>query len=110
MSPLKSLFVAVPVAIGLLAAPAAHAEWRGGHGGWHGPERHGDWHGGHGPGIAGAVIGLGAAAIVGGVLASQAYARPPAVVYAPPPVYVAPPPVVYAPPPVVYAPVPAYGY
>ena len=57
------------------------------------------------------MIGLGAAAIVGGVLASQAYARPPAVVYAaPPPVYVAPPPVVYAPPPVVYAPVPAYGY
>lgn len=99
MSSLKSLFIAVPVAFSLLAAPAAFAEDHGDHG--RGPARHGDWHGdrghGGGNGVAGAILGLGAAAVIGGVIASQAYAPP--VVYAPPPAYYAPPPVVYAPPP-----------
>ena len=50
----KALLIAAPVAAGLLAAPAAHAEWHGhgggGHGGaWHGGDWHGgDWHGGGG--------------------------------------------------------------
>jgi hypothetical protein len=99
----KSLLIAAPVAAGLLAAPAAHAEWRG-HGGygWHGG--YGHYHGGwRGPGVAGALLGLGAAAVVGGVIASQAYAPPP-VVYAPPPGYYAPPPAYYAAPPGYYPP------
>ncbi len=117
----KALLIAAPVAIGLLAAPAAHAEWRGEHGGWHGGDGYerghrGDWHGGGyerghrdgGPGIAGVVIGLGAAALLGGVIASQAYGPPPVYYAPPPPVYYAPPPVYYAPPPVYYAPAPAY--
>jgi hypothetical protein len=122
----KSLLIAAPVAAGLLAAPAAHAEWRGGPGGWHGgggPAWHGGgggWHGGgpgwgggpryynHGGGnggaVAGAVIGLGLGAILGGVIASQPYyAAPPPVVYA------APPPVVYAPPPQAYYAAPVYA-
>ena len=106
---------------GLLAAPAAHAEWHGhgggGHGGaWHGGDWHGgDWHGGGyrgpGPGVAGAILGLGAAAVIGGVIASQAYAPPPPVYYAPPPAYYAQPPGYYAPPPAYAAP-PGYypGY
>jgi hypothetical protein len=83
----SSLLIATPVAAGLLAAPSAHADWRG-HRGWHE-----DWHHhGHdnGAAIAGAVLGLGAAAIIGGVLAAQQpqyYAPPPPVVYAPPPPY-----------------------
>jgi hypothetical protein len=92
MTNLKTLLIAAPVAMGLLAAPAAHAEWRG-HGGW---EHHGGWgyRGGHGGGLplVGALLG---AAVVGGIIASQ-----PA--YAPPPVYYAPPPAYYAPP--AYAP------
>jgi hypothetical protein len=45
------------------------------------------------------LLGLGAAAVVGGIIASQpAYAPPPPVYYAPPP------PAYYAPPP------PVYGY
>lgn len=50
----STLLVAAPVAAGLLAAPAAHAEWRGhqqwhggGGGGWHGGGG-GSWHGGGG--------------------------------------------------------------
>jgi len=113
---IKACLIAVPVAAGLLlAAPAAHAEWRGhggGHGEWHGGGR-GEWHGGGhghgGPGVVGALLGLGAAAVVGGVIASQVYAPPPPVYYAPPPVYYGPPPVYYAPPPVYYAP-PQPGY
>ena len=31
----SKLLIAAPVAAGLLAAPAAHADWHG-HGGWHG--------------------------------------------------------------------------
>lgn len=107
----KALLVATPVAAALLAAPAAHAEWRGhGGGGWHGGGWHGGgWHGGHdyhhgGPGVAGALLGLGAAAVIGGVIASQAYAPPPPVYYAPPPAYYAPPPGYYAAPPAYYSP------
>jgi hypothetical protein len=83
MTHLKTLLIAAPVALGLLAAPAAHAEWRG----------HGGWHGGRGPGfpLAGALLGLGAAAVVGGIIASQP-------VYAPPPAYYYPPQAYYAPP------------
>jgi hypothetical protein len=98
MTHLKTLLIAAPVALGLLAAPAAHAEWRG-HGGWHGGWGHpeGGWHGGYGhhdwalP-LVGALLG---GAVIGGIIASQ-----PA--YAPPPVYYAPPPAYYAPP--AYAP------
>jgi hypothetical protein len=105
MSRIKSLLIAAPIAAGLLAAPAAHAEWRG-HGGY--GHYYGGYHGGwHGPGVAGAILGLGAAAIVGGVIASQAYAPPP-VVYVQPRPYYAPPPVYYAPPPGYYAAPPAY--
>jgi hypothetical protein len=98
MSRFKALLIAAPVAVGLLAAPAAHADWHGRGGGWHGGG--GGWHhGGGGDAAAAAIIGLGAAAIIGGVLASQAYA--------PPPVYSAPPPAYY-PPPGYYAPAPGY--
>jgi hypothetical protein len=107
----KSLLIAAPVAAGLLFAPVAHADEHG-RGGWHGGER-GGWHDrgydhrGHGGiGIGGALLGLGAAAVVGGVIASQAYPPPP-VVYAAPPAYY-PPPVYYAPPPGYYAPPPGY--
>jgi hypothetical protein len=87
----KALLIAAPVAAGLLASPMAHAEWRGhGGGGWRGHEHHG------GPGVGGVILGLGAAAVIGGVIASQAYA--------PPPVYYAPPPAFYPPPPAYYAP------
>ena len=95
----STLLVAATVAAGLLAAPAAHADWRGHHE-WHGGGWHQCWHHenhDNGAAIAGAVLGLGAAAILGGVLASQQPAY-----YAPPP-----PPVVYAPPPGYYA---APGY
>src|SRR5689334_24987441 len=92
----STLLVAAPVAAGLLAAPAAHADWRGHHewrgGGWHQGWQH--EHHDNGAAIAGAVLGLGAAAILGGVLASQQptyYAPPPPVAYAPPPGYYAPP-------------------
>ena len=110
----KAVLVAVPVMVGLLAAPAAHADWRGREGGWHRGYEH--EHRG-GPGVAGAIIGLGAAALLGGAIASQAYGPPPAYYAPPPPVYYAPPPRVYyappqayyaPPPPVYYAPAPAY--
>jgi hypothetical protein len=110
MMRLKALLIAAPIAAGLLAAPAAQADWHG-HGGWHGGGGyHGGWHGGggrgyyRGPGIGGALLGLGAAAVIGGVIASQAYAPPPPVYYAPPPAYYAPPPGYYAPPPGYYPP------
>ena len=88
MTNLKTLLIAAPAALGLLAAPAAHAEWRG-HGGWGGG---GGWgherfeHRDHGGAVAGALLGLGAAAVVGGIIASQ---QPPA--YYAPPTYYAPP-------------------
>jgi hypothetical protein len=93
----STLLIAAPVAAGLLAAPAAQADWRH-HDDWHGEHHGGDWHHGHdnSGAVAGAVIGLGAAAILGGVIASQAqqpyYAPPPPVVYAPPPPYYGQPP------------------
>jgi hypothetical protein len=111
---LKALLIAAPVAVGLLGAPVAHAEWRG-HGGgeWHGGGgwHHNDFHHDHGPAVAGALLGLGAAAVIGGVIASQAYAPPP-VYYAAPPAYYAPPPTYYSAPPAYYAPPPyhQYGY
>ncbi|HVZ09828.1 hypothetical protein [Rhodopila sp.] len=115
MRMLTKLLAAVPIAAGLLLAPVAQAQgWHGGRGGppnrgWHGGPPpgggwHGGWHGGGGPNggaIAGAILGLGAAAVIGGVLASQAYAPPPPVVYA------APPPVYYAAPGPTYY---QYGY
>lgn len=92
----SKLLIAAPIAAGLLAAPAAHADEHHDRGGWHGGDR--GWHGGGGDwhrhddggAVAGAVLGLGAAAIIGGVIASQQpqyYAPPPPVVYAPPPGY-----------------------
>jgi hypothetical protein len=82
---MKTLLIAAPVALGLLASPAAHAEWRAhGGGGW-------GYHGGYGHrgggALAGAILGLGAAAVIGGIIASQ----PPRVVYAPQPGYYAAP-------------------
>jgi hypothetical protein len=94
MTHLKTLLIAAPAALGLLAAPAANAQWRG-HEGWHG----GGWHDGHhgyNGALTGALLGLGAAAVVGGIIASQ----PPA--YYPPTAYYAPPPTYYAPPPAYY--------
>src|ERR1700686_2478484 len=76
----KMFLIAAPVALSLLAAPAAHAEWGhrgGGWGGYHGGYEH---RGGNGGAIAGALLGLGAAAVIGGVIASQpAYYPPPPV-------------------------------
>jgi hypothetical protein len=93
MTRFKALLIAAPIATALAAAPMAHADWHG-----HDRGRHGEWHGDHrGPGVGGLLLGLGAAAVVGGVIASQGYAPPPAY-YAPPPVYY-PPPAYYAPPP-----------
>jgi hypothetical protein len=93
-----SLLIAAPVALGLLATPAAHADWR-----HHGGGRDGDWHGyehrgrGNGDAVAGALIGLGVGAVIGGIIASSQ------------PQYYAPPPVAYAPPPPYY-PAPGYAY
>jgi hypothetical protein len=94
-----SLLIATPVALGLLAAPAAHADWRHRGGGWDGG-RHGYEHREHGNGdaVAGALIGLGVGAVIGGIIASSQ------------PQYYAPPPVAYAPPPPPYAPYGAPAY
>lgn len=87
----STLLIAAPVAIGLLAAPNAYADW---HRDYHG--RGGDWHHhddhGNGNAVAGAVIGLGVGALIGGAIASQQqqYYAPPPVVYAPPPPYYGP--------------------
>ncbi len=90
----SKLLIAGPVAAALLAAtPAAHADWH--HGGWHGHEGHDHDDGGA---VAATVLGLGAVAVLGGIIASQQPQY-----YAPPPqYYAAPPPVVYAPPPGYY--------
>jgi hypothetical protein len=94
-----SLLIATPVALGLLAAPSAHADWRhhdgGRDGGWHGYEHHG---GGNGNAVAGALIGLGVVAVIGGIIAASQ------------PQYYPPPPVAYAPPPPPYYPAPGYAY
>lgn len=83
---------------------AADADWRG-RGGYYRPApvyRHYEpRYGGCGWGC-GAAVGLGAAAIAGGLLAAPYAYRPPVVMA--PPVYVLPPP----PPPVYYAPAPYY--
>jgi len=102
MRPITKLLTAVPLAAGLLAAPAAHADWyrhgwRGGYG-WH--PYHGYYHGNPGAVIAGTVLGLGAAAVIAGALAPPPpppvyYAPPPPVAYPPPPAYYAPPPPPY---------------
>jgi hypothetical protein len=86
MSPKFGLLVAVPVAVGLLAASTpANAYWRGGYG-----------YRGYGVGpVVGAIVGLGVGAAIAGAYAPRYYAPP--VYYAPPP------PVYYAPPPVYYA-------
>ena len=84
----KTLLIAAPVAMGLLAAPAAEAHWRGD--GWRGGGY--GWHHEHDDGgaVAGAIIGLGIGALIGAMAASQqpryapqAYAPPPPVYYAP---------------------------
>jgi hypothetical protein len=99
MTHFKSLLIAAPLVTGLIASPAAHADWHG-HRGW---EHHGWGHyEGHrggfvGPLVAGTVLGLGIAAIAGGVAPAPVYAAPPPVVYAPPPVYY-PAPAYYAAP------------
>ena len=91
-----TLLIAAPVALGLLAAPTARADWHH-HDDWHGGGwRGGDWHEHHDHGgdvATGAIIGLGVGALLGGVIASQAqpYYAPPPVVYAPPPPYYGPP-------------------
>lgn len=105
------LLIAAPLSLSLLAAPAAHAEWRDGH---HGGEHHGWEHRGwehherdldRRPGpdglIAGALVGLGIAAIAGIVAAQPAYQAPAPAYYAPPPPYYPAPtyyPGYYAPP------------
>ncbi len=93
-----SLFAGALLA-GALAAPAAQADWRGRHGGWHGPPRGYHYHApryyGPGYGALGAIIGLGAGVAIGSALAA-----PP-----PPPVYYAPPP---PPPPYYYQQDPGY--
>jgi len=82
----SGLLIAGTVAGELLIGPAAHANW-GDHrpwdGGWHAEWRHTPNHD-HGGAIAGAVLGLGAAATLGGLLASQVRYYNPPPVYAPP--------------------------
>lgn len=96
----STLLMAAPIAAGLLLAPSAKADWHHDHdwhGGWHGGGGyHEGWHhDDNGAGIAaGAILGLGAGALIGGAIAAQQqpyyYAPPPAVVYAPPPAYYPP--------------------
>jgi hypothetical protein len=89
------------LATALAASPlTAEAYWHGG----------GCWNCGGGNFAAGALLGLGVGAVVGGALAPHYYAPPPVYYAPPPPVYYAPPPPVYyaAPPPVYYAPPPGY--
>jgi hypothetical protein len=80
MGHVKGFLIAAPVALGLLFAPAAHAEWRHG-GGW---GYHGYGHRGFGLPLAAGILGLGVGAAI---VASQ----PPVVAYAPPPAYYPPP-------------------
>ena len=95
---IRTLLLAAPAAIALLAAPAAQADWYR-HGGWGHPHyayHHGGW--GPGPAVVGTLLGLGAAAVIAGAVAA-----PPPVYYAPPPAYYPPPPAYYAPPPTYYS-------
>ena len=113
---LASALVAISIAASPLAANADdHHNYGGGgqgydHGGYnHGGydhDDHGDYnrggdyrHGGGDNGLAGALLGLGIGALVGGAIVSSQqpqYAPPPPVYYAPPP------PAYYAPPPGAY--------
>ena len=110
MQRLKTLFVALPVSLALLAAPAAHAEWRADRGGWHGhaPYSAHNYQRNDGAGLAGALIGLGAIALLGGIIATQNSAPPPPA-YDPQPYGYAPAPV-YAAPPAYDMPAPPMGY
>lgn len=97
MRHLKAFLIAAPVAAGLLLAPGAQAE-RGDRGGYqqrgHGqysqrgyrghyePPRH-YGHRGNDGSVAALVLGLGAAAVIGGLLAAQPQYAPPPVAYAP---------------------------
>src|SRR3954468_17580036 len=89
----SSLLIAAPVALGLLAAPAAHADWRhhggGCGGGWHGFQHRDD---GNCDAVDGELIGLGAGCRTGGMLTSThpRNAPPPPVPTPPPPPYSAP--------------------
>ena len=91
----STLLIAAPVAVGLAAAPTAHADWGYDHRGWNGGWHH---HHDNGNAVAGALVGLGVGALIGGAIASSQarYYAPPPVVYAPPPPYYAGP--VYAAP------------
>ncbi len=113
------------VAASIAASPfAAHADDHHDHGGYQNYNRGGDNHGGYngggynrggddrrdhdgGNGLAGALLGLGVGALVGGAIISSQQPQ-----YAPPPVYYAPPPPVYyaPPPPAYYAPPPGAYY
>jgi hypothetical protein len=98
------LFAAALLA-GSLAAPAAHADWRGRGHGWGGPPVYHHHHRGwNGAPLLGAIIGLGAGVAIGSALA----APPPPVVYQPPPVLYQPPPRWVQPAPVYLPPKPAW--
>jgi hypothetical protein len=86
----RALIFAGVIAAGMLAAPAAEADWRYRGGGW-GPRYYAaPRYYGPGPAIAGAILGLGVGAAIAG-----AYAAPPYYYAPPPPVYYAPPPAPY---------------
>ena len=123
---IRTLTVAAAVVVGLLAPAVAQADPRDHRRGWETRGWYGDrgfhHHRGGNGALAGALAGLGVAAVVGGIVASQPqYHPPPVVTYAPPPAYypapgyyavpVAPAPVYaappYPPPRVYYAPM--YG-
>ncbi len=98
-----STLLAAIAAIGLVAAPAAHAQPRNwhGHGNYYRGGYHGGYRGGPGPAATGALVGLGVGALIGGaiVASQQPYYAPPPVPYAPAPAYYPPP---------AYAPAPGY--
>jgi len=93
----STLLAAIAV-IGLAVAPAAQAQPRH----WHDRGHYGHFdHHGPGPAVAGALVGLGVGALIGGAIAAsqQPYYAPPPVAYPPPGAYYPPPP---------YAPAPGY--
>lgn len=116
--------VALPLAAMAFAPTPAHAEWRGGYGGYHGG--YGGYHGGYGGyrggyggyrggygrgfGYGGAIVGGALLGLGVGALLSTPYYAPPPVVYAPPPAYYPQPYGYYAPPAYAPAPYAAYPY